>query len=157
MCELAECWRIDAFELSWRWLVRVPWTARRSSQSILREINPEYPLERPMLKLKHQYFSHMMKIANSLGKTLMLHKIEGRRRRWQRMRWLDSITKSVDMNLSKLWDIVKDKEAWCAAVHGVTKSQMWLSNWTAKQQLKRLSVFSCAHLPFASLLWGIIC
>ena len=120
----AECQRIDAFELwCWRRLLRVPWIARRSKQSILNETNPECSLEGLMLKLKLQYFGHLMRKANSLEKTLMMEKIEGRRRRgWQRLRWLDSITNSIHMNLSKLQEIVKDQEAWHAAVHGVTKS-----------------------------------
>ena len=159
-----ECWRMDAFKLwCWRRLFRVPWKARRSNQSILKEINPEYSLEGVMLKLKLQYFDHQMQTADSLEKIPMVGKIEGRRRRGQqRMRWLDGITDSMNMNSGKLWEMVRDREAWHAAVHAASKSPTWLGNWTRTTYIPVFYIFMCVcvcvSLCFChSILWLILC
>ena len=153
----AECRRVDAFELwCWRRLLRVPWTARRSSQSILKEISPGWSLEGLMLKLKLQYSGHLMRRVDWLEKTLMLGRIRGGRRRgWQRIRWLNSITDSMDMNLSKLQELVMDWDSWHAAIHWVAKSQTWLSDWTELTDC--IYIGACVYIYMCVYIYVCVC
>ena len=153
-CHLRTIPRIDAFKL-WCWrLLRVPWTTKGSNQSILKEISPEYSLEGPILKLKFQYFGHLIWRTDSFVKTLMLEKIDGRRRRgWQRMRWLDGITDSMDMSLGKLWELVIDREAWHAAVHGVTKvGHDWATELNGTEN-KQTKLEPTKNIPYGESQW----
>ena len=159
----AECWRIDAFELwCWRRLLRAPWAARRSNQSIVKEISPEYSLEGLMLKLKLQHFGNLMRRTDSLENTLMMGKVEGRRRMaWHRMRRLHGISDPMDMSFSKLWELVVDREAWCAALHWIAKSWIWLSNWTELtdewflKEIKNLNIYQKKTMSAEDLIFKV--